>query len=116
MPFANPVDKAAFDHQRYLKHKAAVIARSKRSRLENPVRYAYLDQRHTSKQRGVAFELTFEEFEEFWSEGFPARGRGRDDLCMARFGDEGPYQIGNIYVTTNSENKQMPRPLPEPNF
>lgn len=32
------------------------------------------------------------------------RGRGPDKYCMARFGDKGPYAIGNVKIITNAEN------------
>jgi len=116
MPHARKEDVAACSHRRYLRNKRDVARHHRRWRRDNPVRYAWLGQRHTSSQRGVEFELTFEEFEEFWGDDFPRRGRGPDELCMGRFGDEGPYRIGNIYVVSNSENKEGPRPLPEPDF
>jgi len=116
MPYASREDASAQNRRRYRKNKQAVRDASKKWREDNPERFAWLGQRHTSKQRGVAFELTFEEFVGFWGFDFDRRGRGPDDLCMGRFGDEGAYRIGNIYVASNSENKQGPRPRPEPDF
>ena len=116
MPYASREDAIAQDRRRYRRNKVAVRSASKKWREDNPERYAWLGQRHTSKQRGIRFELTFEEFVTFWGFNFDRRGKGLDDLCMGRFGDEGPYRVGNIYVTSNSENKAGARPLPEPDF
>ena len=53
--------------------------------------------------------MTFIEWLNVWGDKFPLRGRGAFDLCMARVGDVGPYEAGNIYITTNRLNTQSKR-------
>ena len=66
----------------------------------------YLDHRLGSARRGVAFEMSFEEWWAWWLEDgrWNHRGHMPDDLCMARIGDTGPYSIDNVYCCTNRQN------------
>jgi hypothetical protein len=57
----------------------------------------------------VEFNLTFEEWVEWWGENFWRRGRKPGDLQMCRYGDEGAYELGNIYMATLEENDAGPR-------
>lgn len=65
---------------------------------------AYQQQKANSIRRGIAFELTFDEWWGIWKDWFHLRGRGTNGLCMARENDSGPYAIGNVYITTNLGN------------
>ena len=76
---------------------------------DNRKRKAWLDQRATSKKRGIEFKLSFKEYCEFWGEEYTLKGIKMDDLCMGRYGDKGAYEVGNIYKCTNRENKGAPR-------
>lgn len=69
----------------------------------SPVR-AYAAQKNHAAARGIDWEFTFETWWEIWEPYFHLRGPGRLDLCMARFGDVGPYAPSNVYLTTNSGN------------
>ena len=65
--------------------------------------------RANAKQRGIPFELTFDEFVSWWlCELGPnwqsLRGRERDQFQMARFGDAGAYVLGNIKCVTCAQN------------
>ncbi len=88
----------------------------KRQNVNYPFRTTWLRARANATRREIVFLLTLEEWTSFWGDNLELRGKGPDDLCMGRYGDEGPYRIGNIYVTSNSENREGPRPLPEPDF
>ena len=70
------------------------------------MRTAYRAHRASAKQRGVEFLITFDEWADWWLEDdrWESRGVGRDELVMARFGDVGPYALGNIYCTTSAQN------------
>jgi hypothetical protein len=50
--------------------------------------------------------LTFDEWWSIWeqSEHWHERGVGRGKYCMARFGDCGPYAIGNVKIIPQEEN------------
>jgi hypothetical protein len=59
-----------------------------------------------SKQRGIPFELTFEQWMEIWEKSgkFEYRGRGKGKYCMSRINDMGAYAIGNVYINLNEIN------------
>lgn len=65
---------------------------------------AYSRQKSVAKQRGIQWEITFDEWWNLWSPYYRLRGRGTNGLCMAREGDSGAYKIGNVYLTTNLGN------------
>lgn len=67
---------------------------------------AYNNQKARAKQRGIDFQLTYQEWIGVWinSGKLLGRGRGANEYCMARVGDQGPYAVGNVYICTNAEN------------
>jgi hypothetical protein len=67
---------------------------------------AFASQKNHARQRGIPFLLTFDEWYKFWFDsGFlHLRGRGIGKYCMARFGDKGPYALGNIKIITFCQN------------
>jgi hypothetical protein len=67
-------------------------------------RTLFAQHKANAKTRGIGFELTFEQWMEWWGEDLPKRGRGPLDLQMCRKGDAGPYALGNIYKGTAREN------------
>jgi hypothetical protein len=69
-------------------------------------RSAYASQKSHAKQRGIPFNLTFEEWFDWWQATGHYHERGRNKHCyvMARYNDTGPYQLGNIYCCTVAEN------------
>jgi len=67
----------------------------------------FTEQRARAKDRALGFELTFSQWWSLWKESghWNDRGRSRaDSYVMARRGDIGPYAIGNVYITTLSQN------------
>ena len=63
-----------------------------------------------AKNRGIAFEITFEEWYQWWLDNgydrnFPLPNTA-DGPCMCRIGDVGPYRINNIYLATRKENSR----------
>src|SRR5215471_15386779 len=81
---------------------------SRRWREKNPnnAHHIYALQRSGARYRGIAFLLTFDEWMSIWQESghWERRGGGRNDYCMARFGDNGPYAADNVKICTNAEN------------
>jgi hypothetical protein len=65
---------------------------------------AYKKQRENAKWRGIPFELTFEQWKLVWADRLPERGP--NGLVMCRFGDKGPYAVGNVYIATPAQNCQ----------
>lgn len=60
----------------------------------------YSVHKHNAKVREVEFSLTFEEWWGLWSKSgkWSKRGNRHGDYVMCRYGDEGPYAIGNVYI------------------
>ncbi len=63
-------------------------------------------QRRTAKSRGILFLLSYEEWLNIWikSKHFAERGTKKGQYVMARFGDKGNYEIGNVKIITVGEN------------
>lgn len=66
----------------------------------------YMANKTSAKQRNIEFRLTFEEWRDWWlaTGHFHERGRKRGQYAMARYGDVGPYALGNIQCITNTDN------------
>jgi hypothetical protein len=66
----------------------------------------YRQQRKNAHQRGIPFKLTFEQWLTIWKESgkLQNRGRGMGHYCMARFGDRGAYEVGNVHIITHQQN------------
>jgi len=75
-------------------------------REANPERAAFHRHRGHAKQRGIAFLLTFSEWFAIWRESgkWAQRGYHKGQYVMARFGDKGPYAVGNVHICSCSEN------------
>lgn len=109
MPYALEVDKQARSARHYADNREYFSKKHQRWKDENPKKYAFLGQRHTSKQRGVEFNLTFAEWVAFWGDDFHLRGIRNENLQMCRYGDVGAYEVGNIYKDTKLINRIGPR-------
>lgn len=70
---------------------------------QDPVR-AYKVHANNAAQRGIAFELTFEEWWGMWEPHYERRGLAIGCMVMCRDGDVGPYAVGNVRIDTNLEN------------
>jgi len=62
-----------------------------------------------TKDRGIPFEFTFEEWVGWWrsnlgDDWISKRGRRKHEYVMARKGDKGPYAPWNVDCKTQSEN------------
>ena len=78
---------------------------------------AFRAHRHGAKARGIKFLLTFEEWLTIWNNSghLHERGQHRGQYCMARYGDRGPYAIGNVKIILTAANTRegclgKPRP------
>ncbi len=62
--------------------------------------------KQNAKRRGIPFELTFLEWLGIWvhSGRLAERGKGTEQYQMARYGDKGPYAVGNVKIITSWEN------------
>lgn len=63
-------------------------------------------QKNSADMRGVPWKMTLAEYHQVWLDSgkMLERGRGKQKYCMARKGDEGAYEIGNVEIITNQQN------------
>jgi hypothetical protein len=73
---------------------------------KDPFRKAYTQQKGNVHHRGLEMRLTFEEWKQIWLESghWEERGRGACRYCMMRKGDQGHYEVGNVFIGTNAQN------------
>lgn len=66
--------------------------------FRNPDLRRYKVHRTNAKKRGIAFEITYDEWLGWWKDSghYHERGNKRGQYVMARIGDVGPYRLGNI--------------------
>ena len=66
----------------------------------------YLQQRAQARMRKISFTLTFNEWLNIWLDSgkWEQRGRGKDQYCMSRIGDIGGYDLGNVFIQSQSDN------------
>ncbi len=64
----------------------------------------YLFQKFGAARRGIGWELTFEQWRDWWGDDIKNRGPRRGQLCMMRIGDVGPYSLANIRKGTTGQN------------
>jgi hypothetical protein len=69
-------------------------------------RKAYTQHKSNAKTRGIEFKFTFDEWKEVWikSGKWDERGRGADKYCMCRIGDQGCYEVSNVFIGLNKNN------------
>lgn len=67
---------------------------------------AFWSQRKNAARRGIAWELTYDQWMAIWQSSgkLELRGRTKGGFVMARFGDVGPYAVGNVKICPNREN------------
>ncbi len=61
-------------------------------------------QRDRARVRNIEWNLTFEEWRDWWGDDFCKRGKEMNALCMGRINDRGAYELGNIIKITMREN------------
>lgn len=66
----------------------------------------YLEHKRRAKMRSIPFLLTFDQWSEIWKQSGHADEMGHcgHQFCMARYGDKGGYEVGNVRIITCSEN------------
>jgi hypothetical protein len=72
------------------------------------LRRRFVQQRVNAKNRGIEWRLTFEEWRDWWllTGHVDERGRHRGQWAMARPGDVGPYELGNIVCMRAEDNSR----------
>lgn len=73
----------------------------------DPIKRAYAAHKGDAKQRGIPFLLTREEWFDIWlrSGKWEQRGARRGQYVMARPGDKGAYEAGNVVICLAEENR-----------
>ena len=68
--------------------------------------HRFLCQRYTAGLRGIKWNLTFQEWWDWWQATghYHERGCKRGQYVMARPGDIGPYALDNIFCKTHIDN------------
>jgi len=72
----------------------------------NETRAKYNVHKAGANARGIAFDLTFEEWTSIWGQRIKERGHHVGQLGMLRTRDEGGYTVGNVRLGTPRENLQ----------
>jgi hypothetical protein len=69
-------------------------------------RKQWFNQRGAARRRGIPFRLTFEAWEQWWVDSghYHERGKQHHQYVMARVGDAGAYELGNIECITARRN------------
>ena len=60
----------------------------------------------SAKTRNIAFELTYDQWIAIWlnSGHWHNRGNKRNQYCMSRYGDTGPYSQSNVFIQLAVDN------------
>jgi len=68
-----------------------------------------------ASQRGIPFLLSYKQWLKIWTDSGHLHERGRhcNQYQMARFGDKGAYEVGNVKICTAKENRQEQEYTPE---
>lgn len=95
-------DLALYDEVRRI---GLEMARQGRAYKQTPLG-AYCQQRNTAADRGIAWELNFEQWWRLWSDSgkWADRGRGVGKYVMCRRGDVGPYSAANAFIALATYN------------
>lgn len=66
----------------------------------------YKNHKYIAERRDIPFLLTFKEWFKIWESSGHKNKRGcrKGQYVMARFGDTGPYAVGNVRICTTEEN------------
>lgn len=79
-------------------------------------RRKYRQHSSNAARRGIEMRLTFDEWCQIWQESghWDERGRNSGQYCMARFGDSGHYERGNVFIQrTNTNSSDATKGMPQ---
>jgi hypothetical protein len=71
----------------------------------------FYEHRQNARRRNIEFNLTYDEWMNIWVQSghWNERGRGLGKYAMCRYGDQGPYEVGNVYIDLCEVNAQQAR-------
>ena len=84
------------------------------SKWKDPNYKRYYEQTKKVESRNIEWQFTFETWLDWWGDDLHLRGNRKDDLCMCRYQDSGPYHPDNCYKDTmanNSRDKFKHKPM-----
>lgn len=95
---------------RSVRHEGGELMGGQAGKISQKAKDAFGRQRYQAQKRGIEWNLSLEQWWDFWqSSGYwDQRGRGQG-YVMCRRGDTGPYEIGNIFIALcrhNSSNRR----------
>lgn len=64
----------------------------------------FYQQKHKAKERGIGWELSFEDWWAIWTDSGKWELRGSGQYMMCRTKDTGPYAIGNVRIDDATGN------------
>lgn len=96
-----PTTNAERRRKYYAKHKEKHLAAGRAYRQTPRGRYA--TQKTSAKQRGIEFELSFDEWWTLWEPHWEDR-KGTSGKIMCRINEPGPYSPDNVYIGSQSDN------------
>jgi len=66
----------------------------------------YRQHRADANKRNIPFLISFEDWSNIWEQSghWEERGRKSGQYCMSRYGDVGPYEVGNVFIQLHSAN------------
>lgn len=69
----------------------------------------YLTQKHGAAKRNIEWLLTFEQWLKIWLDSghLEERGNKKNQYCMSRYGDIGPYSVDNVFIQKHGENTRQ---------
>ena len=88
------------------KRSKTAIRRELKAKWGKTARAKYNKQKANAKRREIKWNLTFNEWYKILEPYISKDRRSKHGVVMARFLDRGPYEVGNIYLTTNLANNQ----------
>jgi len=98
------IDKPVIDHHLAARQTARLAPAGERLKYHN--------QKSRAKVRGIKWKLSFEEWWAWWQATgcYHKRGRRKGRYQMARRGDAGAYELGNIECVTVEQNRAAVEP------
>jgi hypothetical protein len=66
----------------------------------------YNEQKYRATNRGIQFDLTFQQWYDIWNQSgkWEQRGCKKDHYVMSRIGDIGSYSLGNVFIQLHQLN------------
>lgn len=86
--------------------ETAAIGAPLKAYADYKMQVRHCEQRVSRDGSPIEMRMTFAQWWNVWlkSNHYEQRGTGSNEYCMARTGDLGHYEAGNVHIITNREN------------